>query len=127
MCGRVGFHFCAFPAGVHWNGASMIIQPLFIQICIVEETTHMNWLSIGLIGAIVFTLHSLQQIKMTLKDKGYQVEMMTGWLEDYRRFKQMTLSEPDETTRYKYQRILNGLYLALAGLVFIPLLMIMGK
>ena len=87
----------------------------------------MNWLSIGLIGAIVFTLHSLQQIKMTLKDKGYQVDMMTGWLEDYRRFKQMTLSEPDETTRYKYQRILNGLYLALAGLVFIPLLMIMGK
>ena len=87
----------------------------------------MNWLSIGLIGAIVFTLHSFQQIKMTLKDKGYHVDMMTGWLDDYRRFKQLTLSEPDESTRYKYQRILNGLYLALAGLVFIPLLMIMGK
>jgi hypothetical protein len=93
----------------------------------VEEITHMNWLSIGLIGAVVFTLHSFQQIKMTLKDKGYRVEMMTGWLDDYRRFKQLTLNEPDEATRYKYQRVLNGLYLALAGLVFIPLMMIMGK
>ena len=53
--------------------------------------------------------------------------MMTGWLEDYRKFKQLAIDEPDEPTRQKYQRILNGLYLALAGLVFIPLLMIMGK
>ena len=87
----------------------------------------MNWLSIGLIGAIVFTLHSIQQIKMTLKDKGYHVDLMTGWLDDYRRFKQLTLDEPDEPTQQKYQRVLNGLYLALAGLVFIPLLMIKGN
>lgn len=87
----------------------------------------MSWMNIGLIGAIVFTLHALQQIKMTLKDKGHHVEMMTGWLEDYRKFKQLAIDEPDEPTRHKYQRILNGLYLALAGLVFIPLLMIMGK
>lgn len=87
----------------------------------------MNWLSIGLIGAIVFTLHAFQQIKMTLKDKGHHVELMSGWVEDYRKFKQLTLDEPDELTRHKYQRVLNGLYLALAGLVFIPLLMIMGK
>lgn len=87
----------------------------------------MSWMNIGLIGAIVFALHALQQIKMTLKDKGHHVEMMTGWLEDYRKFKQLAIDEPDEPTRQKYQRILNGLYLALAGLVFIPLLMIMGK
>ncbi len=87
----------------------------------------MNWLAIGLVGAVVFSLHALQQIKMTLKDKGYQVDMLTGWLEDYRKFKQLATEEPDETTRYKYQRILNGLYLALAGLVLIPVLMIMGK
>lgn len=87
----------------------------------------MNWLAIGLIGAIVFTMHAFQQIKMTLKEKGYPVSLMTGWLDDYRRFKRITLDEPDEPTRYKYQRILNGLYLALAGLVFIPLLMIMGR
>jgi len=87
----------------------------------------MSWLHFGLIGALVFALHSFQQIKMTLKDKGYPVGLMTGWLDDYRRFKKLTLEEPDKETRYKYQRILNGLYLALAGLVFIPLLMIMGK
>ncbi len=87
----------------------------------------MNWLHIGLIGAIVFSLHSLQQIKMILKDKGHHVDLMTGWLDDYKKFKTLTLEETDEATRYKYQRILNGLYLALAGLVFIPLLMIMGK
>jgi hypothetical protein len=87
----------------------------------------MNWLHIGLIGAIVFSLHSLQQIKMILKDKGHHVDLMTGWMDDYRKFKALTLEETDEATRYKYQRILNGLYMALAGLVFIPLLMIMGK
>jgi hypothetical protein len=87
----------------------------------------MNWLSIGLIGAIVFTLHAFQQIKMTLKDKGHHVDLMSGWLADYRKFKQLTRDEPDELTRHKYQRVLNGLYLALAGLVFIPLLMLMGK
>lgn len=87
----------------------------------------MNWLHIGLIGAIVFTLHSFQQIKMTLKEKGYHVDLMTGWISDYRKFKQLTIDETDEPTRYKYQRVLNGLYLALAGLVVIPLLMILGK
>jgi hypothetical protein len=55
------------------------------------------------------------------------VDLMTGWLDDYRRFKKLTIEEPDKEMRYKYQRILNGLYLALAGLVFIPLLIIMGK
>ncbi len=87
----------------------------------------MSWLHIGLIGAIVFTLHSFQQIKMTLKDKGHHVDLMTGWVEDYRRFKKLSIEEPDEPTRDKYQRVLNGLYLALAGLVFIPLLIIIGK
>ena len=55
------------------------------------------------------------------------MDLMTGWLEDYRKFKQLTLDEADEMTRQKYQRVLNGLYLALAGLVFIPLMMILGK
>jgi uncharacterized membrane protein YiaA len=87
----------------------------------------MSWLAIGLVGAVIFTLHSLQQIKMTLKDKGYRVEMLTGWFEDYRQFKQLAAEEPDEAARYQYQRILNGLYMALIGLVLIPVLMIMGK
>lgn len=87
----------------------------------------MNWLAIGLIGAVVFTLHAFQQIKMTLKDRGYRVDMMTGWVEDYRRFKQLIQDESDAQVKFKYQRILNGLYLALAGLVVMPLLMLMGR
>jgi uncharacterized membrane protein YiaA len=87
----------------------------------------MSWLAIGLVGAVIFALHSLQQIKMTLKDKGYRVEMLTGWFEDYRQFKQLAEEEQDETARYQYQRILNGLYMSLIGLVLIPVLMIMGK
>ena len=87
----------------------------------------MSWLAIGLLGAVIFALHSLQQIKMTLKDKGYRVEMLAGWFEDYRQFKQLAAEEPDETARNQYQRVLNGLYLALGGLVLIPVLMIMGK
>ncbi len=92
-----------------------------------KETAIMNWLAIGLIGAIVFTLHAFQQIKITLKKKGYPVDLMTGWMADYRRFKKLANEEADEHTRYQYQRTLNGLHLALAGLVFIPLLMFMGK
>lgn len=84
----------------------------------------MSWMHLGLIGAIVFALHSFQQIKITLKGKGYRVELMTGWLEDYRQFKQLIQDEPDEHTRYRYQKILNGLYLALAGLVVIPFLLL---
>lgn len=87
----------------------------------------MSWLAIGLIGALVFTLHAFQQIKMTLKDRGYHVDMMTGWAADYRRFKQLIQDEADPQTRFRYQRILNGLYLALAGLVVIPLMMVLGR
>lgn len=87
----------------------------------------MNWLQIGLIGAIVFTLHGLQQIKMALKAKGHHVSLMTDWIADYRRFKQLILEESDPAARHRQQRVLNGLHLALAGLVVIPLLMILGK
>jgi hypothetical protein len=67
----------------------------------------------------------MQQIKITLKDKNYDVEFFTGWLSDYRRFKElMAQEEENENVRNGYQRILNGLYLALAGLVGIPLLMV---
>ncbi len=87
----------------------------------------MSWLHFGWIGALVFALHSFQQIKMTLKEKGHHVDVMTGWIDDYRKFKQLTKDETDEQKRYQYQRVLNGLYLALAGLVVIPLLILTGK
>lgn len=79
----------------------------------------MNWLEIGLIGSVIFALYYLQQIKMTLKEKGFDVEMFSGWLSDYKRFKALIVNEKDERRKIKLQGILNGLHLALAGLVVI--------
>ena len=79
----------------------------------------MNWLEIGLIGSVIFALYYFQQIKMTLKERGLHVEMFSGWLSDYRRFKALVAQEKDERQKIKLQGILNGLHLALAGLVVI--------
>jgi hypothetical protein len=78
----------------------------------------MSWLKVGLLASIIFGLYYLQQIKITLKSKGYDVDMLTGWIQDYRRFKQLTLKEPDKRQRIQFQGILNGLHLALLGLAF---------
>ncbi len=87
----------------------------------------MSWLKIGLIGSVVFALYFFQQIKIALKEKGYDVDFLTGWLTDYRRFKDLILREKDEGKRVKYQGILNGLHLALAGLVVIAAFLAFGK
>lgn len=79
----------------------------------------MSWLKIGLIGSVVFALYYLQQIKITLKGKGYDVDMLTGWIADYRRFKNLIHKTTDAKSKAQYQAILNGLHLALMGLVVI--------
>jgi hypothetical protein len=79
----------------------------------------MNWLEIGLVGSVIFALYYFQQIKMTLKEKGFDVEMFSGWFADYKRFKELTAKEKDERQKIKLQGILNGFHLALAGLVVI--------
>lgn len=79
----------------------------------------MNWLQIGLIGSVIFALYYIQQIKMILKEKGFDVEMFSGWFADYKRFKALIVNEKDERQKIKLQGILNGLHLALAGLVVI--------
>jgi hypothetical protein len=83
------------------------------------EFITMNWLQIGLIGSVIFALYYIQQIKMTLKEKGLDVEMFSGWLSDYKRFKALIVNEKDERQKIRLQGILNGLHLALAGLVVI--------
>ncbi len=88
---------------------------------------NMGWMEIGWIGSFIFTLYYFQQIKMTLKDKGYEVTMFTGWFGDYKRFKQLMLDEKEKEIKVKYQGILNGLYLAIAGLIIIPILIMNGK
>ncbi len=83
----------------------------------------MSWMEVGLVGSIVFALHYFQQIKITLKERGYEVTLLTGWLSDYRRFKELLRKEKDQRLQIKYQGILNGLHLALGGLVVIATLM----
>jgi hypothetical protein len=73
----------------------------------------MNWFDIGLIGAVVIAMYYLQEIKMTLKSKGHQVEYFSGWISDYQKFKDLTLKETDEKTKTKYQKVLNGLRFAM--------------
>ena len=87
----------------------------------------MSWMKMGLIASIVFALYYYQQVKMALKDEGYEVDLLTGWLSDYRRFKELTYKQKDEWKRVKYQGLLNGLHLALLGLVVIAGFMIFGK
>jgi len=84
----------------------------------------MDWLQIGLIGSIVFAVYQVQQIKMELKTRGYEVEVFTQWFADYRKFKNLLVNETDEKLQIKYQGILNALHMALAGAVVIVVLLV---
>jgi len=77
----------------------------------------MNWLNIGLLFSIMFILYSVQQIKMTLKEKGYDVDIFSNPIDDYNRFKKIIDSEKDARLKARYQGMLNGLYMAFGGTV----------
>jgi hypothetical protein len=64
---------------------------------------------------------------MTLKSRGYDVSLISGWLSDYKRFKQLIASETETRRKVEYQGILNGLHLALVGLVVIAALLFSGE
>ena len=87
----------------------------------------MGWLQLGWVASIVFALYYLQQIKMALKAKGREVSLFSGWISDFRAFRQLAGEEPDEKRRGEYIAILNGLYLSLLGLVVISFLMFSGR
>ena len=87
----------------------------------------MSWMKLGLFGSIIFALYYYQQIKMTLKGKGYDVDLVTGWIDDYRKFKQLIDKENDKKTKAQYQAILNGLHLALVGIVIIAGFLVFGQ
>jgi hypothetical protein len=87
----------------------------------------MSWLKLGLFGSIIFALYYYQQIKMTLKGKGYDVDLLTGWIDDYRKFKQLIESETDKKAKAQFQAILNGLHLALMGMVVIAGFLVFGQ
>jgi hypothetical protein len=87
----------------------------------------MNWLHIGLFFSIIYILYLIQQIKIILKNKGYDVEILGRPMEDYRRFKHLIQTEPKQSLKTKYQGMLNGLHLALVGLVVIAAFLMSGR
>jgi hypothetical protein len=78
----------------------------------------MGLLQLAVVFSVIMALYNLQQMKIALKDKGYPVEMLTGWIRDYRQLKDLIRKEPDPKGKIKYQKILNGLHFSLAGLIF---------
>jgi hypothetical protein len=87
----------------------------------------MGMLEFALIFCAVIALYNIQQIKMVLKDKGYKVDMLTGWLSDYRHFKGLIQKEPDQKAKVKYQQTLNGLLFSLGGLVFFAAMVLRNR
>ena len=78
----------------------------------------MGLFELAMFVSVVVALYNLQQIKMILKEKGYIVDMLTGWYRDYQQFKQLVQTEKDQKAKLKYQRILNGLHFSLGGFFF---------
>ena len=84
----------------------------------------MDLLEFALIFTVVFTLYNLQQIKITLKEKGLTVDVFKGSLEDYRKFKDLIRNESNQILKMKYQRILNGLHFSLFGIVLFVIMIL---
>lgn len=88
------------------------------------EIRIMNLLDIALVVSVIVALYNIQQLKITLKEKGFPVEMLSGWVDDYRNLKKLIRDEPDQKLKIKYQKILNGLFFSLAGTVVLLAMMI---
>ena len=78
----------------------------------------MGLFELAMFVSVVIALYNLQQIKMILKEKGYVVDLLTGWYRDYQQFKRLARTEKDQKAKLKYQRILNGLHFSLGGFFF---------
>jgi hypothetical protein len=84
----------------------------------------MSLFEIALVVSVIIAMYNLQQIKITLKQKGYDVEMFLGVMKDHRQFKALIQSETDRKTKVKYQQTLNGLYFSLFGVVLFAAMML---
>ncbi len=87
----------------------------------------MGLVEYALLITLAVVLYNLQQLKMILKEKGYPVDMFTGWLQDYRQLKDLCQQARDEDERLKYQKILNGLHFSIAGLIFCIVLLLRDR
>ena len=87
----------------------------------------MTLLEVALILSVVIAMYNLQQIKITLKQKGYTVEMLSGFVQDYRQFKALMQSESDQTIQAKYKQTLNGLYFSLFGIALFAVMVLQDR
>lgn len=87
----------------------------------------MTWFDIAVICPVIFGIYYVQQIKIALKTRGFYVDMFGGWIDDYRRFKEMIAAEEDQDAKVRYMSIVNGLHLSLIFLGVVVLLRVMGK
>lgn len=87
----------------------------------------MGMLEFALIFSVIIALYNIQQIKLTLKDKGHTVDTFRGMLGDYQKFKKLMHDEPDQKIKIKYQKILNGLLFSLVGVVLFALLILRAR
>ena len=76
----------------------------------------MGLLEFAFLFSAVVALYNFQQIKIALKTKGYHIEMFTGWLRDYQRFKALIENEPDQRRKIDYQKNLNTLHFSVLGM-----------
>lgn len=84
----------------------------------------MSLFEIALVISIIIATYNLQQMKIALKQKGYDVEMFRGVVKDHRQFKELIRSEKEQKVKIKYQQTLNGLYFSLLGVVLFAALML---
>lgn len=84
----------------------------------------MGLFELAFLFSAAVALYNFQQIKIALKTKGYPVEMFTGWLRDYRQFKELIDKEEDEKNKINYQKNLNGLHFSLLGLLIFATLIL---
>ena len=87
----------------------------------------MGLLEFALIFSVIIALYNLQQIKITLKEKGLTVDVIKGSLGDYRKFKDLIRNEADQQSKMKYQRILNAFHFSLFGLVLFAIIILRGR
>ena len=87
----------------------------------------MGLLEFALIFTIIYALYNLQQIKITLKEKGLTVDVIKGSLGDYRKFKDLIRNELDQEVKIKYQKTLNGFHFALFGIVLFAIIILRGR
>ncbi len=87
----------------------------------------MDLLEFALIFTVIYALYNLQQIKIILKEKGLTVDVIKGSFGDYRKFKDLIRNEPDQQSKMKYQRILNGFHFSLFGLVLFAFMILRDR